>query len=326
MSAVIATYLGLFFDYNDFLAPGEDGIIMLISADRAQSQTLLRYIKGILHSNAVFSQYIQEELKESIQLIVISSPYARYGTLYEHFKDYYGQDDSKDILVWKSHTRLMNPTISQDLIDREMKKDASTAESEWMATFREDLEQCVRNAGNLAPISHLNYHAFCDPSGGRADAFTLGIGHMENDKAVVDLISAWNAPFNPSAVVSEIADILRPYRCNSITGDRYAGEWVASTFRRYNIAYNPCPLVKSELYLSFGARVSIGQVELPENDILVKQLLALERRRNRSGRDSVDHPPRGHDDLANSAAGCAYVCFENENLIFPELRRIAQHG
>jgi hypothetical protein len=226
----------------------------------------------------------------------------------------------------------MNPTIEQSLIDREIKKDPSTATSEWMATFREDLEQflnrddleaCVRNAGNLAPISHLNYHAFVDPSGGRSDSFTLAVGHLENNKAVIDLVKDWKAPFNPGVVVSEICELLSGYRCNIVTGDRYAGEWVAAAFRRYNVRYDVSPLVKSDLYLSFGARVSIGELELPDNEILIKQLLALERRRTRSGKDSIDHPPRSHDDLANAAAGAVFVCHENENLIFPELRRSA---
>ena len=45
-------------------------------------------------------------------LLVISSPYARFGVLYEHHKDYYGKDDS-EVLVWQAPTKLMNPTISK---------------------------------------------------------------------------------------------------------------------------------------------------------------------------------------------------------------------
>jgi hypothetical protein len=37
---------------------------------------------------------------------------------------------------------------------------------------------------------------------------------------------------------------------------------------------------------------------------LVAQLCSLERRTTRGGRDSIDHPPSGHDDLANAVAGC----------------------
>ena len=36
---------------------------------------------------------------------------------------------------------------------------------------------------------------------------------------------------------------------------------------------------------------------------MISQLLALERSTSRLGKDSIAHPPRGRDDLANAAAG-----------------------
>jgi hypothetical protein len=42
---------------------------------------------------------------------------------------------------------------------------------------------------------------------------------------------------------------------------------------------------------------------LLDNQRLVSQFAGLERRTARGGRDSVDHPPNAHDDIANSAAG-----------------------
>ena len=36
---------------------------------------------------------------------------------------------------------------------------------------------------------------------------------------------------------------------------------------------------------------------------MISQFLSLERRTARGGRDSIDHPPGGKDDLANAAAG-----------------------
>jgi hypothetical protein len=35
----------------------------------------------------------------------------------------------------------------------------------------------------------------------------------------------------------------------------------------------------------------------------VQQLVALERRTARGGRDTIDHPPGAHDDVANAVAG-----------------------
>jgi hypothetical protein len=46
-----------------------------------------------------------------------------------------------------------------------------------------------------------------------------------------------------------------------------------------------------------------GQVELLDTMKLVNQLCALERRTERSGKDSIDHAPNAHDDVANAAAG-----------------------
>jgi hypothetical protein len=36
---------------------------------------------------------------------------------------------------------------------------------------------------------------------------------------------------------------------------------------------------------------------------MIGQLVSLERRTARGGRDSIDHPPGAHDDVANAAAG-----------------------
>ncbi len=46
-----------------------------------------------------------------------------------------------------------------------------------------------------------------------------------------------------------------------------------------------------------------GRVLLLDIPRLEAQLIALERRTTRVGRDLVDHPPGGHDDVANAAAG-----------------------
>jgi hypothetical protein len=67
-----------------------------------------------------------------------------------------------------------------------------------------------------------------------------------------------------------------------------------------------CEVPKSGLYLSLVPALNSGAVELPDNPTLVTELRRLERRRGRSGKDSVDHPSQGHDDAANSVAGLVY--------------------
>jgi hypothetical protein len=48
-----------------------------------------------------------------------------------------------------------------------------------------------------------------------------------------------------------------------------------------------------------------GGISLPNHPVLLRELRLLERRTHRSGKDSVDHGLRGHDDHANAALGCA---------------------
>jgi hypothetical protein len=50
--------------------------------------------------------------------------------------------------------------------------------------------------------------------------------------------------------------------------------------------------------------VNSRRVDLLDHQRLVAQLIALERRTARGGRDSIDHPPGAHDDVANAVAGC----------------------
>ena len=62
-------------------------------------------------------------------------------------------------------------------------------------------------------------------------------------------------------------------------------------------------LPKSGLYLDLLPALNSGSVELPPDDRLVNQLIGLERRTARGGRDIIDHAPGGHDDRANVVAG-----------------------
>ena len=268
------------------------------------------------------------------KLIVISSPYSQWGCVYETYKSYYGVDDP-EILVWKAPTQVMNPTISQSLIDRETKKDSISARSEWYAEFREDLElflsremveACCSLSGTLAPRQFHSYKSFCDPSGGRNDSFTLAVGHNESSKVICDFLKDWIPPFNPESVVKEIADILKNYRTDKIVGDRYAAEWVSSAFEKQGIRYESCEKNKSDLYLNFEGYLNTQMTELPNNPKLINELISLERRKGKAGKDSVDHPPRGSDDLANACAGLVYEGMVGAEKLIPHIRAGVDYG
>ena len=250
-------------------------------------------------------------------LLGLSSPYRRSGALYEAHRRHFGKDHDP-VLVVQADTKTMNPTIPQSVIDRAYERDPLSAAAEYGAEFRSDvagflspdwIDRAVRpGQSELAPLSWLNghtirYQAFADPSGGGRDAFTLAISHRDGESVVLDVLRGRRPPFDPSSVVADYAKLLKQYRCFSVVGDRYAGEWVVEAFRKHGITYQPSELSKNELYLEAEPLFATGAVRLLDLRVLQTELLQLERRTGRSGRDSVDHPPSGHDDFANAACG-----------------------
>ena len=90
-----------------------------------------------------------------------------------------------------------------------------------------------------------------------------------------------------------------------MTGDAYAAEWVETAFRDAGVKYVRSEKPKSALYLEAQTLFARGGISLPNHPVLLRELRLLERRTHRSGRDTVDHGLRGHDDYANAMLGCA---------------------
>ena len=249
-------------------------------------------------------------------LIGASSPYARRGALWEAFRKWWGRVGEP--LVWKGSTREMNPTIKQSVIDRATERDEASARAEYGAEFRTDVEalftrEAVARVVDLGVLerpysSKHRYEAFVDPSGGSADSMTLAIAHREGGAGVLDLVREIKPPFSPDATVKEFADLLKLYHLSSVTGDRYGGEWPREVFRNHGVTYQLAEMTRSELYLAMLPAVNSGRTSLLDVPRLENQLVNLERRTSRGGKDSVDHPPGGHDDVANAVAGALVGC------------------
>ena len=63
-------------------------------------------------------------------------------------------------------------------------------------------------------------------------------------------------------------------------------------FRNAGIHYEVCEYTKSELYIALLPLINSRAVMLLDDKRLISQLVSLERRTHRSGRDSIDHPQR----------------------------------
>ena len=245
-------------------------------------------------------------------LIGASSPYSRQGLLWDIFRKFYGRENST-VLVWQAASRIMNPSLSAELVADALQDDPEAGASEYLAEFRRDISAFVSREAidaavipgrlELQRVLGVRYFGFIDPSGGSADSFSLAIAHREDDRAVLDCIREVRPPFSPETVCGDYALLLKGYGCARATADRYAGVWVAEVFGRHGVTVEQCARPKSDLYGELLPALNSGRCDLLDHPRLVAQLGSLERRVARSGKDSIDHGPGGHDDLANAAAG-----------------------
>lgn len=251
---------------------------------------------------------------ENALLVALSSPYARRGELWTAYQRHYGVDGDP-VLVWKAPSRTMNPALPQHVVDAAYEEDEANASAEYGAEFRRDIETFLPkevldaakqpDRTELPPARGVSYVAFTDPAGGSGgDSFTLAIAHQTRDgKVVLDYAREVKPPFSPEATAKAFADTVRSYRLTYVTGDHYAGEWPREQFSKHGVSYQCADRSKSDLYRECLPLLTAGRVELLDHPKMLRQFGALERRTSRAGKDSIDHPPRQHDDLCNAASG-----------------------
>jgi len=135
-----------------------------------------------------------------------------------------------------------------------MQDDPAAAQSEFLGLFRADLQgflddttvdgAIVPARRELAPAGGVRYAAFTDPSGGRADSFTLAIAHQvpkrgeQPERLVLDAVRTVKPPFDPDQAVGTMAATLKDYGLSEVTGDQYGAEFVVSAFRKHGISYS----------------------------------------------------------------------------------------
>jgi hypothetical protein len=253
-------------------------------------------------------------------LIVISTPYARRGEVWNLYRQHFGPQGDPLILVAQGSSRDFNPTLSESFIQRALERDPAAASAEYLATFRTDIESYISREAIEAcielgvyerpPVEGISYTAAIDPaSGGGPDAMTLGIGHRDKDgRGILDCLREACPPFSPQAVVAEFAQTLKSYGVSKVVGDHWGGEFVREPFLTHGIKYELAEKPKSDWYRDFLPFVNSARIELLDHTRLTSQACGLERRTARSGKDSIDHMPGAHDDLINVTALCLVMC------------------
>lgn len=245
-------------------------------------------------------------------LLGISTPHRRDGVMYAKYKAHWSRDDAPSLIV-QAPSRTLNANLPESVVTEALAEDEQAARAEYLAQWRDDLagyvtrpvvEALVRpGVDELPSRGGVKYRGFVDVSGGASDAFTWSIAHTEDGVDVLDVVREVKPPFSPEAITIQCAQDMRRYGIRKITGDRYGAGWVTEQFKKAGLKYEPSALSRSEIYLEALPRLTSGKAQLLDNDRLVNQLCGLERRARSGGRDQVDHPRGGSDDVANAAMG-----------------------
>jgi hypothetical protein len=257
-------------------------------------------------------------------LIVISSVYASRGEFYDSYRKHFSIADAR-VLFALATTRQLNPTIPQSFIDEELRRDFAANKAEYLSEFRTDsadfldaplVDSVTRDRPRELPMlphtangTPIIYYAGVDVSGGRKDATAASVSHLDGERVIIDAVRRWPSPHDPAVVAREVAAFLKNYGLFNATADQYGAELSRSIYGEAGINLMASEVTRSDAYLYMLPLFTADRIEIPDDETLRRELLGLERRTGRNGKDTVDHGTSrfSHDDVANSAAISAYV-------------------
>jgi hypothetical protein len=381
---MFSAWISIYVDHRDVLAPGETGVLLVVSRDQRASKVILERFEGLLLSapeESPLRYMIANRTQESITLVngirvevrpctsvsvrsptyiavvcdeiahwftsadfanpdsailtaakpgllttrgpllMASSVYAQRGVLYDNWKKYYGPDGPSDCLVAFGTSLDFNPSLPQDVIDREIEKDPVGARAEYLSEWRvggagfisrEVAEGNVRDWLELPPTPGVMYTCGVDAASGvdGGDSFAISVAHKLGDRIVIDAIREVQPPFSAPDVINHVlVPLCKSYNISSVSGDDWGADLLKGLIRNAGLGYNKVPKNKSQLYLDpCLPLLNAGKLDLPRNERVISQFCNLERS-VKGGHDHIDHPSHGHDDIVNSIAVAANAAF-----------------
>jgi hypothetical protein len=256
-------------------------------------------------------------------LLVLSSPFARKGEVFDLYDKYYGKDDA-DILVVHGASRDFNASLPQAVVDRALARNPIAARAEYLAEFRSDLEgyvsldtlrACTGPVAEWQPIAGVQYTAGIDIAAGSGeDSLALAVAHLDeaSDKIILDSVREWKPPFSPTAVLMQVAEHCRRYNINTIIGDRYVKEFAAEMlFDNSGLRYRVSDRVTSDNFGELLPMLNSHEVLLPSLPAFLDQLMSLQVKPSSRGKVFIGHASGGHDDMAAAAAIAITHCAFN---------------
>ncbi len=256
----------------------------------------------------------------------ISTPSAKQGLLWDEFSEGFQVPGR---LTIQATTRIVNPLIPQDFIDREVIRDPDNASREFFAEFAEQvdaylpfnkLNECFVLGGDLLPDRSNKYFCGIDQSGlsGR-DRFALAIAHRQDKEVIVDLVRVWDTK-DGNRIITETKGIARDYGIDTVTIDRYGAGWVQQAFTDVGLEVKVRETLPN-VYQNFKSLIMAGLVKLPDTKSLKDGLTKTQAYYGRNNSLSISHERSiaGHADEADAVVTADFSTLSIRRRIEPVL-------
>ncbi len=262
------------------------------------------------------------------RLILSSTPYGRDGLFAEtwHRADSGELPDARAIQL---PTAAVNPTVDQEVLERERVRDPDSFEAEYEAKFlgagaayldMARVEETIADRGPLAPDAADGWVAGLDPAF-TSDPFglvLLGRDRHHHERLVLGIARSW-APrkgesfeerrLTEDEILAEVGAVCRQYNAAVVT-DQYAASAVTDRLGRMGLHVTTVPMTGPSKTAAFGelrAKLYTGELELYSHPDLLDELRRL-RTKFTPGGASVINPRVGgsHGDIAQALALAVY--------------------
>ena len=254
------------------------------------------------------------------KLLLVSSPYTMSGVLWDVWQKR-GKD--KETLVWHASTALMNPTVTEQFLAKERKRDPENFRREYLAEFTEAIssflsadavQQCViEGRTELSPNRKVFHYIAAVDAAYKGDQFTICIAHDDKDreKVVIDHLGGWQGsrkhPLKLSGVMPQIRSLADRYGFSKVRGDQFGAEPLKDVFKRYGLSYRERTFTsgsKADIYATLRTLVTDGGIELLDHKSSLGELRGLELELLPGGALRIGHSRHGkaRDDYADAIA------------------------
>lgn len=272
----------------------------------------------------------------------ISTPWAKEGLLYKYYKagtegiklnDPMLRPEYDGVLfIFATTAAFENPRNTRKALERIEREDPEKYPRESLCQFLDSIsgflssvliERAASKATGRAELPPVDaaekiqpmYVAAMDPAF-RQDSFAFAIVHKSlTEGIVVDCLRRWTPlkgqKLNPKEVLVEVSQLCRAYGLSQVWSDQYQLESLQQLAFDMGVNINGMDFTtssKAKIYGSLQQLVNQSKLTLLDPylsepaDVLVRELISLERRNTAGGRVQISAPEGKHDDMASVLA------------------------